>query len=59
MSGARKRAIEKINEENKGIGMRLAEVYQKKKKIGYVPDVAKHKKNISVYLKDRKLPLLI
>ena len=51
MSGTRKRDLKKIDEENKAIGMRLADVYHKKKKKSYKPEIAKHKSNISVYLK--------
>jgi hypothetical protein len=33
------------------MGVRLADAYQKKKKKSYKPEIAKHKSNISVYLK--------
>lgn len=59
MSYIRRKDLEKINQENKGIGMRLAKAYDMKKVKKYIPEIAKHKGNRSIYLKYRKLPLLI
>ena len=59
MSYVRRKEMEKIGEENRGIGMRLAKVYDMKRKKGYVPEIAKHKGNGSVYLRFRKLPMLL
>lgn len=59
MSLLRRKELAKINQENKEMGLRLAKAYDAKKKKKCAPEIAKHKGNVSIYLKYRKLPLLI